>query len=333
VPTLAWDREEITLADGQRVEAISPVIVSASRATDVPAFFAKWFRDRLEAGYVRWVNPFNAHQVQYVSFSRTRVIVFWSKNPRPLIQYLHEIDAKGINYYFQFTLNDYANEGLEPNVPPLAERVDTFRDLSQRIGKQRVVWRFDPLILTDTLTIDRLIDRVSTVAEQVRDFTERLVISFADIKVYRKVQNNLAREGVNYREFTPDLMVEVAQRLQFLNREWNLRISTCAEGIDLELHGIEHNRCIDDALMIDAFSDDRSLMSFLGHEPDLFSDSSRPNLKDKGQRKECGCIVSKDIGMYDTCQHLCTYCYANASCKVVQSNRLKHREGSDAMIS
>ena len=81
MPTLAWDREEITLADGQRVEAISPVIVSASRATDVPAFFAKWFRDRLEAGYVRWVNPFNAHQVQYVSFSRTRVIVFWSKNP------------------------------------------------------------------------------------------------------------------------------------------------------------------------------------------------------------------------------------------------------------
>jgi DNA repair photolyase len=249
------------------------------------------------------------------------------------MRYLPEIDEKRINTYFQFTLNDYTAEGLEPNVPPLAQRIETFKALSEKVGKKRVIWRFDPLILTDGLTVDRLLERIAAVAAQVRDYTERLVISFADITVYKKVQNNLAREHVNAREFTPDRMIEVARRLQLLNRDWGLKIATCAEDIDLEPYGIEHNRCIDDRLMIEVFGHDRKLMDFLGYEADLFADPSRPYLKDKGQRKACGCIVSKDIGMYDTCHHLCAYCYANTSCKTVENNIRLHNPDSDSIVS
>ena len=330
--TLSWRKTEIGADDGKIVEGVAPVIISASRSTDIPAFFSTWMANRLRRGHVRWLNPFN-RAPQYISFQDTRVIVFWSKNPQPLMRYLPEIDAKGINYYFQFTLNDYTAEGLEPNVPPLSQRIETFKALSEKVGKKRVIWRFDPLILTETLTVERLTDRIEEVATRIRQYTERLVISFADIKVYKKVQNNLAREHINIREFTPELMIEVAQRLQVLNREWGLKIATCAEGIDLEPYGIEHNRCIDDRLMIEAFGHDRKLMEFLGYEADLFADPSRPYMKDKGQRKECGCIVSKDIGMYDTCHHLCAYCYANTSRKAVENNIKRHTPESESLVS
>lgn len=327
-----WEKTQITLDNGAQADAISPVIISASRATDIPKFFSKWFHHRLKAGYIRWTNPFNANQIQYVSFQKTRVIVFWSKNPKPLIRYLPEIEAKGINYYFQFTLNDYEQEGLEPNVAPLAQRVETFKNLVDRVGKKRVIWRYDPLMLTDTLTVDVLLDRIARLANQLQGYTERLVISFADIGSYKKVQNNLAREKVRYREFTPELMAELAQRLSVLNREWGLKIATCAEDIDLAQFGIEHNRCIDDNLMIEIFREDQALMDFLGYESDLFADPSRPYLKDKGQRKACGCIISKDIGIYDTCHHLCTYCYANTSSATVEKNRSRHNPAGEALI-
>jgi hypothetical protein len=327
-----WKKMPITLDTGESVEASCPVLVSASRSTDIPAFFPTWFIARLQRGYVRWVNPFNRSS-EYVSFADTRVIVFWSKDPKNLIPFLPELEMKGINYYFQFTVNDYEREHLEPNVRPLAERVETFKALSEKVGKKRVIWRYDPLIFTDSLTIEILLERIARVAGMLRGYTERLVISFADINVYKKVQNNLAREHVNYRDFTPQLMLELAEGLSKRNREWGLKISTCAEGIDLAPYGIEHNRCIDDRLMIEAFPHDRTLMQFLGYEPDLFSDPARPYMKDKGQRKECGCIVSKDIGMYDTCHHLCAYCYANTSCKAVENNLRKHRDDSDAIVS
>ncbi len=153
MPSLKWNTTEIQTDEGQTVRAKTPVIISASRSTDIPAFFSRWFMNRLRRGYIRWVNPFNRAS-EYVSFQEARVIVFWSKNPKPLIQYLPELDSKGINYYFQFTVNDYALENLEPHVPSLSQRIDTFRALAEMVGKKRIVWRFDPLILTDALTVD-----------------------------------------------------------------------------------------------------------------------------------------------------------------------------------
>jgi hypothetical protein len=304
------------------------VILSASRATDIPAFYADWFLERLKAGYSVWVNSFNQERYR-VSFADTRMIVFWSKNPKPMLDKLSEIEALGFRqYYFQFTLNDYVAEGLEPNVPPVAERIDTFKRLADRIGKERVIWRFDPLMLTEKISIDALLERVGNIGQQLKGYTEKLVFSFIDIAAYRKVQKNLA--GLGVREFSPDDQIQFAQGLAELNQDLRLELATCGELADLSAYGVKHNKCVDDELMVRLFHCDAKLMDFIGAEYDMFNGwHIKKSKKDKGQRKACGCIVSKDIGMYNTCPHLCKYCYANFSDDVVMKNWRNHRTEND----
>jgi hypothetical protein len=197
---------------------IAPIIISASRATDIPAFYPDWFMRRLRRGYVKRINRFNG-PFKYVSFEKTRVIVFWTKNPEPLIKYLPELDNTGINYYFTFTLNDYEEERLEPNVPDLKKRIDTFRRVSETIGKERVVWRFDPLILTKRLTVESLLEKIQGIGKQIHPYTEKLVISFIDIGLYRKMYQNLMTAGFrDCREFTFEDMTRIAIGLQEMNR-------------------------------------------------------------------------------------------------------------------
>lgn len=278
------------------VKAIAPMIVSASRATDIPAFYAPWLFNRLEKGYCKWRNPYNGKD-SYVSFANTRFIVFWSKNPAPMLEFLPRLQKKGIGFYIQYTLNDYDEEGLEPNVPSLAQRIDTFKRIVDEYGVGSAVWRFDPLILTDRIGISELLDKIQDIASQLQDYTDRLVFSFADIAGYKKVGANLCRAGVNYREWTESEMMEFARQLGQLHLPMSLR--TCAESINLESYGIEHNHCIDAELISRLAPDDPALQVW------LFGAS-----KDKGQRPTCGCIISKDIGQYNTCTHGCLYCYA-----------------------
>ncbi len=344
-----WETIDVDTKEG-RVKGVAPVIISASRSTDIPAFYSDWFMNRLRKGYVKWINPFN-RKPQYISFAKARVIVFWTKDAQPVIPYLKEVDSKGINYYFLFTVNDYEKEGLEIGVRSLDKRIDTFKMLSERIGKDKVIWRFDPLILTDKITVEGLLDKILKVGNQIADYTNKLVISFADISAYRKVQNNLHRHHINYKEFTPETMEAVAKGLNDINKNWGLDIATCSEDIDLNKYHIKKNKCIDDDLMIKAFSQDKELMSFLGYENnsevskyqemslfDFMDDKDRTSLemsrdnssnrakklKDKGQRESCGCIISKDIGQYDTCGHRCIYCYANSSPQVADINYHKY---------
>lgn len=321
-----------------RYGIVKPILISASRATDLPAHWADWFMRRLEAGYVKWVSPFN-RQAQYVSFERTRVFVFWSKNPRPLMEFLPELDNKGFHYYFTYTLNDYEAEGLEPGLPPLVERIETFQMLSEMIGREKVIWRFDPLILLNGLDTDGLLQKIERVGEQIHEFTEKLVISFADISVYAKVQRNLRSKHLEYLEFDEERMREVASGLQRINARWGLKIATCAESVKLSEFGIVRNSCIDGELMAKLFPEDAELMSFLGLQPTLFdalpeSQKGELNrrLKDKGQRRECGCILAKDIGQYNTCPHGCVYCYANASHGLALRNWEQGRLDSESMI-
>lgn len=320
-------RQTCSVIDGMD-KIMSPVIVSASRSTDIPAFYADWFLERLKAGYSVWVNPFN--QARYrVSFADTRMMVFWSKNPRPLLERLDEVESLGFKqYYFQFTLNDYVAEGLEPNVPPVAERIDTFRRLARRIGKERVIWRFDPLLLSGSLTVDVLLEKIASIGHELQGATEKLVFSFADIQAYRKVGKNLS--GTNCREFSSEEKIEFAKGLRDVNLSLGLEMATCAEDIDLSEYGIKHNKCVDDDLMVRLFHDDAKLMDFIGAEYDMIDGwTIKKSRKDKGQRKACGCIVSKDIGAYNTCPHLCRYCYANFSDTMVMRNwsRVRNEEG------
>jgi len=329
---MVWDKIRITKANGEIVEAQAPIIISASRSTDIPAFYSDWFIQRINEGYVRWKNPFNGVPL-YVSFQKTRLIIFWSKNPKPFIKYLDVIEQRFKNFYFQFTLNDYDKEQLEPRVPALNARIDTFLELSERIGKEKVIWRFDPLILTDKIGVDDLLKKIDNIGNRLFSHTEKLVISFADINHYKKVQNNLRKSAIKYQEFNERLMIEVAQGLCELNQKWHFQIGTCAEKISLENYNIVHNKCIDDDFIIKNFSSDRLLMEFLGVkfvQGDFFNPNSRyEKLKDKGQRQFCGCITSKDIGEYDTCPHLCEYCYANTSKEIALRNWEKYKQNNN----
>jgi len=334
------DKIKILTDKGEQVEAQAPIIISASRSTDIPAFYAKWIMNRLKAGYCIWYNPFN-QQPMHVSFKNTKAVVFWSKNPKPLISYLEELDERGIHYYFQFTLNDYDNENLEPNVLLTEKRIEIFQELSNKIGKEKVIWRFDPLILTDKIGVNELLQKVENIGNQLKEHTEKLVFSFADIgNIYKKVENNLKRQNINYREFTPQTMNEFATGLQELNKKWNLTLATCAEDINLERYGIEHNRCIDGELMKRIFANDTDFVYYLSYgklpEKNLLFPTEPPkkgiDLKDKGQRKICGCMISKDIGMYNTCPHFCFYCYANTSKETVEKNRKLYDENKESII-
>lgn len=325
-----WQKTNIKRDNGMMAEAQVPVIISASRSTDIPAFYADWFFHRLEVGYSAWTNPFNGVK-SYVSYQNTRFIVFWSKNPEPLLEHLDYLEERHINCYIQYTLNDYVNEGLEKGVPPLEIRIDTFKRLVERLGKGKVIWRFDPLILTDIVGLDDLLAKVENIGDQLQGYTEKLVFSYADINLYKKVKANLKNSHINYQEWTTAQMEEFAQKLSELNQKWHYQLATCGEKIDIEQYGIQHNRCVDDDLMIRFAHHDKALMDFLGVEitdGDLFD--PKPTIikhrdnRDKGQRQFCGCIVSKDIGEYNTCPHLCEYCYANASKEKAFENYSKH---------
>jgi len=325
-----WDKAEILNEQGEMVFAQTPVIVSASRSTDIPTFYADWFVERWKAGYVKWKNPFNGTPL-YVSFKETRAVVFWTKNPKPMFKHLDFLDEQVKNYYFQFTLNDYDREGYEGKVPRVESRINTFKELSNRIGKDKVVWRFDPLMLTKDIDVKELLRRLENIGDQLHTYTSKLVFSFADISIYKKVECNLRKENIEYIEFAQDTMIEFAQGLNKLNEKWNLELATCAEKFDLNKYGIMHNKCVDDDLMIKLFYHDTELMKFLGVEfvePTLFEPAKgiekTKKLKDKGQREACGCILSKDIGEYNTCPHECVYCYANTSKETAFKNYKTH---------
>lgn len=362
------EKVSLTLPDGAEVSAMAPMILSASRSTDIPAFHADWFMQRVRAGFATWKNPFN-QAVNHVSFQNVRAIVFWTKDPSALLPHLDALDAhrfspahdRGPAYYFQYTLNDYERERLEPGVPAMECRIETFQRLSDRIGPDRVIWRYDPILLTARLNVDAHLERIERIGERLAPYTRKLVFSFVDVRAYQKVQRNLAKHSDVFREGLEDVEPRKDQQealvagLSGLRDLWSTRsphftLATCAEEADFARWGVEHNLCVDDALLAHIAPDDALLLDALGRgpstrkpvaiQPSLFdappsgspvNQAERPNLKDKGQRKACGCIISKDIGAYNTCGHLCAYCYANTSDDLVRRN-LARRDPSDTGI-
>lgn len=344
---------KIITANGMEIKAATPVIISASRATDIPAFYAEWFFNRLQEGYCKWRNPFSG-QYSYVSFQNTRFIVFWSKNPAPLIPYIEKLKAMRIDCYIQYTLNDYEEDSLEPGLPKLEDRLDTYKLLSKYLGKERIIWRYDPLVLTNDIDIKILLAKLKRIGDCLRGFTDTLVFSFADISNYVKVKRNMQQHKIQYMEWTTDAMLRFSRQLAQLNKErsWNYKLATCAEKIDLSIYGISHNRCIDDELIIKLANSDRFLMDFLDVEfqliePNIWGDCEIPpnsikindlmyairkrSNKAIGQRQLCDCINSKDIGCYDTCPHGCVYCYANRNEIIARTKYLSHNPFSETI--
>ena len=237
-----------------------------------------------------------------------------------------------------------------PAVPPLNQRIATFRELSGQIGKERVIWRFDPLLLAEDISVSDLLSKVEHTGNELVRHTDKLVFSFADVSGYPRVKANLIKyssyfteANIGSSEFTTAEKHEMAAGLQTLLHKWRkinpaFAMATCAEGIGLEPYGIAHNKCIDDDLMIRLFANDAELMSFIGYTPGLFGNDAqatapRPQLKDRNQRPLCWCAYSKDVGCYTTCAHLCTYCYANTSHEQVRRNMQQTNPASDTILA
>ena len=309
--TSPWPRVSIITDNGESVPAIAPLIISASRATDIPALFGDWFLDRLAEGHIRWTNPFNG-KPQFVSFENARLIVFWSKNPAPLIPHLEKIDRKGIRYFFQLTVNDYEREQFEPGIPPLDRRISAVINLADRIGKEKLLWRFDPLILTTTLTTKRLLVKIERIGDRIAHTVSRLTVSF--LTPYRSVLRNMLRSGVDPLTPSTDAVESMGSGLATLGKKWGLEVVTCSEKADMRAYGIFPGSCIDPLYIERIFNNEPELMHLIGtaRNNSLFEKPAtiRFRLKDPGQRPLCGCMISKDIGSYGSCSHGCIYCYA-----------------------
>ena len=332
---MTHEKVDLKLKDGITVQAIAPVILSASRATDLPAFFHTWFNNRLNDGYSVWYNPYSK-QPQYISYEKVKGIVFWSKDPNESFigWTLLKVKSLGIDFYLQYTLNDYESEGFEPELPPLTTRINKFKQISEKYGKDSVIWRFDPLILTKHTDIDELTSRIEFIGDQLKGYTNKLVFSFIDINTYKSVQNKLIKETSYFTrdcilnsEFSPELMEKMAANIANLRDKWksegwDLTLATCGEKFDLDKYDIQHNKCVDSE-QFKKITHNEEFIKWL---------DENGGQKDKGQRLTCGCMLSKDIGAYNTCKHFCAYCYANVSRDMVNSKLMFYNSATPWLI-
>lgn len=281
------------------------MIISCSRRTDIPAFYSDWFFNRLREGYTLVRNPMNPRQVRNVSLSPSDVdcIVFWTKDPAPMLDRLHLL--KDHNYYFQFTLTPYGKD-IEPHLPPKDDVVETFIRLSDIIGKKRIVWRYDPILWSANIDMNYHIAHFHDLAGRLSGCTQKCIISFVDM--YRHIQSRMADYSVR----PPDAldMRMLVKYIAEIAASHHMKVESCAEEIDLTGLGIEPGRCIDDRLISELTGRSLSVK------------------KDKYQRELCGCVSSVDIGEYNTCRHLCKYCYANVSWKKIEKKIFLHNAQS-----
>lgn len=293
------------------------MIISASRRTDIPAFYADWFINRIRAGWCLVPNPLNGHQLSFVPLipEEVTVIVFWSKNPEPLIQYLDEIDRRGFRYYFQFTLNDYP-QFMEPHLPNIIDRIETFKKLSERLGSLRVIWRYDPIVISNLTPLEFHVDKFSEIAKSLRGYTNRVMVSFVDY--YKKTDlrfEELREYGFEFeKEFdhTPQAF-PLLKKMREIAHENEIEILTCAEDINFLSVGVAPGCCIDAELIHKLWS--------------IKSDIK----KDPTQRPVCLCAISKDIGINDTCLHGCAYCYATRKRETAERRYSEHDVNSPAI--
>ena len=278
------------------------MILSVSRRTDIPNYYSQWFYNRIKEGFVYVRNPMNTHQVSRIEITPDVVdcIVFWTKNPEPMMERLEELSA--YHYYFQFTLTGYGRD-MEPGIPHKREKmIPVFQALSDRIGKEKVIWRYDPIIFSQRYTPAYHLKAFEQIAMALKGFTEKCVISFVD--EYAKNRKNMELLGAY--EMDRYQLPEFAKKISRIAKRNGMDTGSCAESIDLAECGIKHNCCIDKEL----------IEKIIGGRIKAG--------KDRNQRAECGCMESVEIGAYHTCKNGCKYCYANSSAENVARNCSKY---------
>lgn len=286
------------------------MILSVSRRTDIPACYFDWFLTRVQEGYACVRNPINIRQISRISLSPQVVdcIVFWSKNPEPVLLGLDRLEQ--YMYYFQFTLNAYGSD-LEKHLPALEKRLETFRTLSHLLGPDRVLWRYDPILINENYTVSWHVREFSRLARLLSGFTKTCTISFIDS--YANISHAMKSFGIE--ECTEQVKRTIAEEFSAIARSCKLTLNTCAEEIDLSSYQIGHAHCIDSRL----------IEQLLGCSMEV--------KKDKNQRPACGCAESIDLGHYNTCKNGCIYCYANHSSQLLRQNSFMYEQTSPLLCS
>ena len=292
-------------------KAVKLMILSASRRTDIPNYFSDWLFRRIKEGYLYVRNPVNIHNISKIGLSPETVdcIVFWTKNPEPMLSRLKELDS--YKYYFQFTLTGLGRD-IEKNIPDKKDKIiPAFIKLSSAIGREKVIWRYDPILFTNTYTPEYHLSAFSQIARALEGYTRSCVISFADI--YSKNRKNM--ELIGAYDIKGEQLTDFVKKLSDIAQKNHMSVSSCAEALNLSGCGVKHGCCIDKEL----------IESIVGYKINA--------AKDKNQRRECGCIESIDIGAYNTCPNACLYCYANNSVQSVCNNYKKYDGSSPILCS
>jgi len=287
------------------------MIISASRRTDIPAFYSDWFLNRLQKGFVYVANPMNPRQISRVSLTPDNVecIVFWTKNPKPILPKLKTISSLGYKFYFQFTLTAY-DRSIEECVPSKKTIIKTFKELSSQLGKNRVIWRYDPIFISEKISVQYHEKWFTYLAKELSDHTDKCIISFIDM--YKKCERNMRHLKV--KPVSDSGKMDLSRSIYTIAKNMGIAVESCAEPLDLKGVGVNHGKCIDDKLISQMIN------------------CEVLSKKDRHQRNECRCIKSIDIGAYNSCRHYCRYCYANFNKESVEKNIIKHTENSPLLI-
>jgi hypothetical protein len=269
------------------------MIISCSRRTDIPAFYSKWLFHRLREGYCNVRNPFNPNQISRVDLSPEAVtaIVFWTRYPEPMLNGIRLLDEMGYKYYFLITLNNYS-KNYEENNPKTDKSIKSIYKLSELIGFEKVVWRYDPLIINKELNFEYHLKNFEGISHKLEGKVRKVITSI--VSPYKKTLKRMREKHIEIDDSVRDLhgFRNFLSDLKAIANNSNLLLEICSDSMDFSDLGVQPARCIDDKLLNELFGLNIKYQ------------------KDKSQRKECTCTISKDIGTYNTCTMNCNYCYA-----------------------
>ena len=283
------------------------MILNTGLRTDIPGFFSEWFYNRIDEGFVYVRNPYAKNQIYSYRLDPELIdcIIFTTKNPRPMFRNLEKIDK--FNQYWHITITPYGKE-IEPNVPPVDEVIDSFKFLSERLGKEKVTLRYDPIFISEKYSIEKHIESFDYILDSLSDYTTEAIISFIDL--YEKTKRNFP----NAKEVTQDERLRIGEEFAKIGEKYNIKVKTCAEGTELERFGIDSSGCMTKEVIEKAINKNLDIP------------------KQKARNGECYCLLNNDIGEYNTCNHGCLYCYANSNKRLVKRNLKLHDPKSPILI-
>ena len=282
------------------------MIINTGSRTDIPAFFSKWFLNRIDEGFVCTRNPYNDDIYRYPLDSKIiDCLCFCTKNPKPLIKNLDKLDD--FNQFWFVTITPYGND-IEVNVPSFKHVMKSFKELSTYLGVNKISWRYDPIFITEKYSLDYHIDKFEEMASKLGEFTNDCTISFIDL--YKKVLRNFPEA----REVTIDERLIIGENFSKIAKEYGIKMKTCVEGTLLDQFGFDSSGCMTKKVIENAIGKNLRIP------------------KGKYQIRECECIFGRDIGAYNTCMHGCRYCYATVNPKRAQKNYKLHNSCSPLLI-